>query len=66
LNSEELEKLGSEILSMKHEFKLREGFNPKELRIPGRILETETPHGKIDETYLKKTVDNFYQLFSQS
>ena len=66
LNSEELEKLGSEILAMKHEFKLREGFNPKKLRIPSRILETETPHGKIDETYLKKTVDNFYQLFSQS
>jgi aldehyde:ferredoxin oxidoreductase len=66
LNSEELEKLGSEILAMKHEFKLREGFNPRELRIPGRILETETPHGKIDEAYLKKTVDNFFQLFSQS
>jgi len=66
LNSEELEKLGSQILAMKHEFKLREGFDPKKLRIPGRILETETPHGKIDETYLKKTVNNFFQLFSQS
>jgi aldehyde:ferredoxin oxidoreductase len=66
LDSEELETLGSEILAMKHEFKLREGFNPGKLRIPGRLLETETPHGKIDEKYLKNTVDNFFQLLPKS
>ena len=59
----ELESLGSEILTMKHQFKLREGFDPGKLRIPGRLFETETPHGKIDEGYLKETVDSFYRLF---
>lgn len=63
LNSEGLDKLGSEILAKKLKFKLREGFDPSKLRIPRRIFETVTPHGKIDEEYVNKSVINFFELF---
>jgi len=55
-----LKQKGLEILRMKYEFKLREGFDPKNLRIPKRITETETPLGKIDEEYLKSLINNYF------
>jgi aldehyde:ferredoxin oxidoreductase len=62
LNMDEatLKQKGLEILRMKYEFKLREGFDPKNLRIPKRITETETPLGKIDEEYLKSLINNYF------
>jgi aldehyde:ferredoxin oxidoreductase len=63
LNSSEMEELGTEILKKKHEFKLREGFSPENPRIPNRILETESPHGKIDEEYLRRTTEAYYEMF---
>jgi len=62
LNSEDLDRMGLEILRNKFKFKLREGFDPKNLRVPHRILETETPLGLIDEAYLKKSVQRFFTL----
>ena len=62
VSGEDLYKIGMEILRNKFRFKLREGFEPKNLRIPHRILETETPLGKIDEGYLKKAVEQFFNL----
>jgi aldehyde:ferredoxin oxidoreductase len=62
LNSEDLDRIGLEILRNKFKFKLREGFDPKNLRVPHRILETETPLGLIDEAYLKKSVQQFFTL----
>lgn len=55
-----LKQKGLEILRMKYEFKLREGFDPKNLRIPKRITETESPFGKISEEYLKSLVNNYF------
>jgi len=62
LNSEDLDRMGLEILRKKFSFKLREGFDPKNLRVPHRILETETPLGLIDEAYLKKSVQRYFTL----
>jgi aldehyde:ferredoxin oxidoreductase len=63
LDDEGLDRIGSETLRKKFDFKLREGFKPEDLKVPGRILETETPFGKIDEGYLRESVEHFYRLF---
>lgn len=58
---EDLNKLGREILKKKYEFKFREGFDPNKLRIPRRIVETPTPHGKLNEQELKKAVNLYFE-----
>jgi aldehyde:ferredoxin oxidoreductase len=62
LNNEDLDRVGKEILRNKFRVKLRMGFKPEEIRIPRRILETETPRGKIDEVSLRKSVKSFFDL----
>ncbi|MEM3957640.1 MAG: aldehyde ferredoxin oxidoreductase family protein [Thermoproteota archaeon] len=42
---EDLSRIGVEALKSKNEFKAREGFSHRDLRIPRRIFETETPLG---------------------
>lgn len=59
---EALDEIGMKILREKNRFKEREGFNPKELRIPGRVFETLSPLGKVDEKYLRESVEEFYRL----
>jgi aldehyde:ferredoxin oxidoreductase len=58
-SEEDLERLGAETLRRKYAFKLREGFEPEALRIPGRILETESPLGKVDEGFLREAIGRF-------
>ena len=58
---EDLNKLGREILKKKYEFKFREGFDPNKLRIPKRILETPTPHGKLTEEEIRKAVNLYFE-----
>jgi hypothetical protein len=41
--------MGLEILREKNQFKLEHGFNPSALRIPKRILEIDSPHGKVQD-----------------
>ena len=62
ISSEALDGIGMEILREKNRFKEREGFNAKELRIPRRVLETDSPLGKVDEKYLRESVEQFYKL----
>jgi aldehyde:ferredoxin oxidoreductase len=59
---ESLDKLGVEILREKNRFKEREGFKPRELRIPRRIFETPSPLGKVEEKYIRESVEEFYRL----
>jgi aldehyde:ferredoxin oxidoreductase len=54
--------LGSKILGQKMKFKYREGFSPENFRIPSRILETKSPHGRIEEEYLRKTIEAYYSF----
>jgi len=62
LDGGDLDRIGLEILRNKLDFKLREGFDPGKLAVPRRVLETETPLGKIDEAYLRRAVDHFFEL----
>jgi len=58
-SAEELRKLGSEIFKMAYEFKFREGFDFKSVRIPGRVFETPTPNGKLDEAALRRLLSTY-------
>lgn len=54
---EDLSQLGADILDRKHQFKQREGFDLRQIRIPKRILETPSPLGLIDESFMHKTLE---------
>lgn len=62
LSEDELFRLGEEILRNKYQFKIREGFDFNELRVPKRIFETPTPSGLIDEEELRSTVMKYKEL----
>ena len=65
LTIEELNRLGKEILRAKYEFKFREGFDPNKLRIPKRILETPTPHGRLTEEQIKEAVNLYFEKLKE-
>ncbi len=65
LNSDDLTRIGGEILREKYHFKTREGFNPKSITIPKRILETPSPHGLIPEETIRKGVDSAINLLDK-
>ena len=66
ITSEELHRIGLEILGEKNQFKFSAGFKPGEMRIPGRVFETASPLGKIDEGYIRESVTEFYKLLNIS
>jgi aldehyde:ferredoxin oxidoreductase len=54
-----LQDLGTDILTRKNQFKLREGFDPIAQPIPKRILETISPTGAISEEFLQEALKKF-------
>jgi aldehyde:ferredoxin oxidoreductase len=58
-SAEDLSALGAETLRRKYAFKKRAGFDLVNQRIPKRILETPSPLGQIDETFLRSTLALF-------
>jgi aldehyde:ferredoxin oxidoreductase len=52
----QLDRLGADTLRRKVDFKLREGFDLDALRIPGRILNTPSPLGRVDEEFLRQAI----------
>ncbi len=56
-SAEELDQLGADTLRRKVEFKRREGFDLEALRIPGRILETPSPLGRVDAEFLRQAIE---------
>ena len=62
---EDLVKLGKRIYVEKHSIKLKEGYDPLKVRIPERILETPTPHGKLSSDYIKEALKAFKEVLSE-
>jgi len=58
-SADDLTRFGAEVLHRKYAFKQREGFDLSALRIPGRILETPTPLGKIDEEFMRQSIQAY-------
>ncbi len=59
MEASELAAFGRDVLTRKHAFKAREGFEVDRVRIPRRILETPTPLGRIEESFLRKALEKF-------
>jgi aldehyde:ferredoxin oxidoreductase len=66
LTQEDLERMGREILRAKYEFKIREGFDYRKIRIPKRILETPTPFGLLDEASLRQGIEAYMNQLGMS
>jgi aldehyde:ferredoxin oxidoreductase len=58
-SAEDMDRLGKAILHRKYAFKVREGFDLSQLRIPARILETPAPFGPMDEAFLREVLRLF-------
>lgn len=56
-SADELAALGAAIHREKYQFKIREGFSPEDLRIPGRILQTGSLVRDWDESYLRRALE---------
>jgi aldehyde:ferredoxin oxidoreductase len=54
---EDLKRLGEEIFHEKMRFKVQEGFDLNRLEPPPRLLETLSPHGRIDKATLTDMID---------
>jgi aldehyde:ferredoxin oxidoreductase len=54
-----LERLGRETLHAKYAFKMREGFDLAQVRLPRRIFETPAPTGAFDEAYLRQALAHY-------
>ncbi len=52
----QLMQTGEKILKQKYKFKTREGFNFNQLRIPTKILETESPHKTIKREKIEEAI----------
>jgi len=57
-------KTGRDIHREKFRFKVREGFDFEELRIPERILETKAPATGISEEYIRAALDHVRQVLA--
>jgi aldehyde:ferredoxin oxidoreductase len=58
----ELDRLGVQTLRRKYDFKQREGFDLASMRIPRRILETPSPAGPFDETFMRRAIARYQEL----
>jgi aldehyde:ferredoxin oxidoreductase len=58
-SADKLHQLGTETLKLKNQFKAREGFDLAQVRIPRRILETPSPLGTVDETFVRQALVKF-------
>jgi len=58
---QELQALGEEIWAAKYRFKLREGFDPQKIRIPGRIYETPSALGAIEPAYVEAALASAWE-----
>ena len=58
-SADQLNQLGAETLRLKNQFKTREGFDLAQIRIPRRILETPSPLGTVDETFMRQALARF-------
>ncbi len=56
---EHLMKTGEKILQEKYKYKFREGFDFNKLRIPTKILETESPHKKIKKETIEEAIKQY-------
>jgi len=65
IEENELKKLGKKIYFEKLRLKKAMGFDAKKLRVPERIFETETPHGKLNREYIDRALAYFAKVVDE-
>ncbi len=65
VSEDELNKIGEKIYLEKLRLKKQMGFDVSKLRIPKRIFEVETPHGKLSEEYIRRALDYYAKIVSE-
>ncbi len=56
LDERDVRRIGQQILARKQRFNAAKGCDPSQMRIPARILKTETPWGRIERSYLREAL----------
>jgi len=64
MDENELKELGRRIYREKLELKKMMGFDPSKLRIPRRIFEVESPHGLLNEEYVREALEKWSRAHS--
>jgi aldehyde:ferredoxin oxidoreductase len=62
---DDLNRIGEEIHREKYRFKIREGFSLDNLHLPKRIFETPSPMGKLDEKFIRETIEYVKKTLSK-
>ncbi len=52
----DLRRIGQQTLAHKQRFNAAKGCDPSQMKIPGRILETRTPWGKLERSYIREAL----------
>ncbi len=65
IDENRLFELGSKIYAEKLRLKVKMGFNINSLRIPKRILETETLHGKLDKKFFDDALSYYSKIVKE-
>jgi aldehyde:ferredoxin oxidoreductase len=55
----DFKKLGNEIYKLAFDFKFREGFDFNKVKIPKRLFESSTANGKLEESVLTRTLEEY-------
>ncbi len=56
VSEDDIMNLGWKIYATKQRVKVNEGFNPSNVKVPNRLLETPTPLGKVSEQYVEEII----------
>jgi aldehyde:ferredoxin oxidoreductase len=66
MSVDDLSTFGRMVHKMKYDFKVREGFNPGQLRIPKRIFETSSARGMVEEETIRSSIKSFFAKLESS
>ncbi|MFP3910382.1 MAG: aldehyde ferredoxin oxidoreductase N-terminal domain-containing protein [Archaeoglobaceae archaeon] len=65
ITEDDLDQLADKIYAEKVKLKKQMGFNLDQLRIPKRILETETPQGKLEKEKIDEALNYYKEIVKQ-
>ncbi|MET1124512.1 MAG: aldehyde ferredoxin oxidoreductase family protein [Archaeoglobaceae archaeon] len=65
MSEEDLKRLGERIYREKLRLKVSMGFKPEELKLPKRIFEVETIHGKLREDFFSEALEYYRKKIAE-
>jgi aldehyde:ferredoxin oxidoreductase len=65
VSEDDITNIGWKIYTTKQRIKINEGFNPYNIRIPNRLLETPTPLGRVSKQYVEDIIKEIFGRISE-